>query len=657
MSQGDEYMEGMYTASGVRSKLSRKATTTANDWKEGMSGMRSLFGEHEDITWWRMYVFYGVIGIIVLILLQRVFFLQVVKGSEYVVRAERNRVYSRYTPADRGVIYDRAGEVLARNVPSYSLHIIYNELPDDVESIKQKIADILEIPIEELSDGFKRAQTRLFDSMVVAINISHEKQLVIQSRYDELVGVTVVKSALRQYPQGKYMSSLLGYTGKISDDEFYGSDAGTYVFGEFVGKTGIEYQYESDLRGEVGQYVVEVEATGKVNKEIEVTQSTRGDELTLSIDINVQKKLFELMEKYITKVGSTGGSAIITNVRTGQVYAMVSLPTYDNNVFTTGSSKEVVDVLTNPEALLINRGLSGSYPPGSTVKMAIGAMALEKGVIKPSTQISGSPQVISINGFDFPDWTYSWGRGPHGMMDLPGAIANSSDIFFYKVGGGYPPECKVGTVRCEIEGLGVNGVVEALRTFGFGSRVGIDLPGENAGLVPDPLWKEQVRNEDWYLGNTYHLSIGQGDLLATPLQVLNLTNIVATDGSVPVPHVVTHIGGVAVENTPQIENPVSLQNLKLSRQGMIDAVSVGIVFPLRGAKVPVAAKTGTAEFGTLNAKGEYSTHAWVTGYAPVEDPQISFVVMLESGDKSEYAADVAREFIDWYFGEYLEGKR
>lgn len=633
------------------SKLSTKAARTAEHWKEGMMGFSTSFRSPSEIVWWRLYIFFGLVGICMLAIVYRLFFLQVIKGQEYVIRSDRNRVYTQYFPADRGVIYDQSGEILARNKPSFSVAVIYNEIrAEDVDSVIQRLSEILSVAQAEIAEGIERSKGNAFEVTTIIPVITHEQQLVIRSQEDALPGVKVIQSTVREYPKGEAFSAVLGYTGIISETEFGESDLGTYTYGSLVGKTGVEYQYEDTLRGTMGKSLLEIEASGKVHAEVELQSQTPGSQIVLSLDATVQQKLFDLLKEKIVKTNAWGGSAIVSNVTTGEIYAMVSLPTFDNNAFGQQDNSQITAILSDSRSLLINRSIGGLYSPGSTVKMAIGAMALERGVVKPNTLISGSPQIITVHGWEFPDWTVAWGRGPHGMMDLPGAIANSSDIFFYKIGGGYPPEC--GGVSCEVRGLGVDGVVSALRAFGFGRVTGVDLPGENPGLVPDPAWKEKERNEGWFLGNTYHLSIGQGDLLATPIQVLNETNIIATDGATFPPHVLLDRSSDGLFQGAPVEKPVSLDYIKIVREGMVEAVSYGIVFPLRGGVTEVAAKTGTAEFGTINIKGEYATHAWVTGFAPADNPVISFVFMLESGDASQYAAEVAREFTDWYFSEY-----
>ncbi len=555
------------------------------------------------------------------------------------------------------MIYDRNGKVLARNRPIFSLATVLADIPPErYDDTIKKIAELLRVDIADIQEAFQYAQSRPFTQTLIWKNLSHEQQLEFEARKEEFPGLSIISDAARDYPTSELFATVLGYVGEVTPDDLSGKNVGRYVLGSSIGKAGVELQYEEQLAGKLGKSIIEVAANGKEQKATVIDPAQPGLDLKLTLDWSVQEKLASVLAEGLQEYDSWAGSAVVVDLSDGGVLWMVSLPTYDNNVFSGGTGK-VDQVLSDPRSLLVNRAVSGLYAPGSTVKMAIGAMALQKGVITKDTLISGEPQVIRVGGWEFPDWTYSWGRGPHGLMDLPRAIAVSSDIFFYKIGGGYPPECKPlvwylseTTERgdCQIDGLDVSGVVQALKAFGFGRPTGIDLPNEATGLVPDPSWKQEVRGEPWYLGNTYHLSIGQGDLLASPVQVLNLVNTVATDSPTPQMHIVRAIGGDEIEYSP-IEKPVFLEHLQVVRRGMIEAVSEGIIFSLRGAKVSVAAKTGTAEFGSLNAKGEYDTHAWVAGFAPADYPEISFVFMLESGGKSSNAAEVARKFVDWYF--------
>ncbi|MCA9391924.1 hypothetical protein KC614_01825 [candidate division WWE3 bacterium] len=620
-------------------------------WQEGMT--RFVKGSKFKPQFNSLRFYLLVFGLFVgfMIVVGRLFFLQIVDGREQLVLSQRNRVYVKSVIPQRGVIYDRNGVILARNAPAYSLGIIYSEIPSEhLVDLKERLQDFFAIDQDDLDDGFNFALENPHEEVLLQKNVVHEKQVAFQVIADEFPGVFLTQDDIREYPQGDYLSPILGYTGIINSSEQESLlNTQQYTYGSTTGKEGVEAQYESSLQGKLGKVLVETEATGKVKNELLVQESTPGDDITLTLDVNMEKRLGDLVGESLTKYDAVAGSAIIMNPKDGSILAMVSLPTYDNNIFQRDSEK-VAEVLNDPRGLLVNRAIKGSYAPGSTVKPAIGAYALQVGVINENTLISGTPNVIRLGSWEFPDWTYTWGRAPHGNMDVADAISVSSDIFFYKIGGGFPADCG-GSEPCSIEGLGIDRLVKSLQVFGFGKATDVDLPSEGVGLVPDPSWKLAQRGEPWFLGNTYHLSIGQGDMLATPIQVINLANIVATDSKTPTPH----IRALAQEEIIYNAKPVDLQDLHKVREGMELAVSDGIVYPLRAAAVKVAAKTGTAEFGTLNAKGEYDTHAWVMGYAPVDDPQISFVFMLESGGASSNAAEVAKEYIDWYFKDYLKG--
>lgn len=628
------------------------------DWKDNLHGLTQLLPHDLHVNNWRLYIVFLVIFVCGFGLIGRLFQLQVAQGQEYFVLSERNRRYVKGVEPERGVMYDRNGVVLARNVPASSVGLVYSEVDTErIPQLKDFLVETLDFTSEEIDTVLEVAQYQPFQQTLLKKNITQEQRTIIQTRESEFTGLHVTHDSVRSYPEKEVVSAVIGYTGAISEDRLQQSEH-PYVYGSYVGQTGLERQYEEVLRGTPGRTIVEVDAQGKSYREMEVEQPQAGRDVYLTIDVELQKKLNEIMLRKTEEIDAFAGSAVISDVKTGEVLAMVSVPSYDNNVFIHDQAK-IGEVLTDERSLLINRAVQGVYAPGSTIKMAIGAWALEKHAITKTTRISGKPQVIEINGFTFPDWTHSWGRAAHGMMTVSDAIAVSSDIFFYKVGGGFPPQCKVENIRCDIDGLGVSGVVEALQRFGFGQSTGIDYPEESVGLVPDPAWKEQQRGEAWFLGNTYHLSIGQGDLLASPVQVLHLSNIVASDAQTPQLHVIKDEGLVKEYDLDgRFDKPVSLESLAAAREGMVKAVSSdGIVFPLRNAPVEVAAKTGTAEYGTLNAEGEYATHAWVTGYAPVQNPEISFVYMFESGGKSEYAAQAAREFIDWYYKGRFESEQ
>jgi penicillin-binding protein 2 len=325
---------------------------------------------------------------------------------------------------------------------------------------------------------------------------------------------------------------------------------------------------------------------------------------------------------------------------------MVSLPSFDNNLFAQGiSNSDYQKLATDPFRPLFDRSIAGIYPPGSLVKPLLGGGAVADGVITPQTVIN-SPSYISIGTYRYADWTYWLGRAAPGPMNVIQAIAQSCDTFFYQIGGGYE----------QIKGMGVQAIKHYYSQAGFGSLTGVDLPGEVKGVVPDPAWKAQQFPDDpgWYVGNTYQLAIGQSYLLTTPMQIADMVAAIANGGTLWRPQLVQKItdedGRPVTGFRPEAirANIINNQGLKVAQDGMRAAVATGIVFPLRNNPWPVAAKTGTAEFGTKNALGEYQTHSWVAGYAPADQPKISFTILLESGGSSTNAAEVANDILSWY---------
>ncbi len=623
--------------------------STFTDWKEGIYGFKPIEDTFLVSKWRVAFILLTIFGLL-LIIIGRLFDLQIIKGSMYSILAERNRIYNRTIAPQRGVIYDRNGEVLARNEEVNSVALVLAEVEENKQpQVIKEIEAIFAIDELNVQKYFENALKNPKTPLIIKHKISYEEQVTFEIKKEQLKGLYLIKETIRRYPIQSIFSTVLGYMGEISETELTQNQNRNYSSGMLIGKDGVEKQYNQILSGTLGQAVVEIDAQNQILNEIITQKPVTGENMYLTLDAKVQEKVATLLDEAIRKYKATGGSVIIGNPENGEIYSLVSIPTYDNNIFF-NDSNQVSQVLNDQRGLLLNRAISGVYAPGSTVKMAIGSWAIAKGNITAQTIISDDPQVIYVGGWQFPDWTHTFGRGAFGLLDFPKALSVSSDIYFYKIGGGYPPDCGGVDNSCQVNGLGIDELANSLRAFGLGNYVGIDLPSEAKGLVPDTKWKEEARNEAWYLGDTYHLSIGQGDLLTTPLQIYNLTNIIALDQQTPIPHVAKdHFVNEFKDK------PVSLEIIRSARAGMVKAVSEGIIFPLRTSPVKVAAKTGTAEFGSLNAKGEYATHAWVTGFAPIENPKISFTFMLESGGGSTNAAELAKEFIDWYFTHSTNG--
>ena len=367
--------------------------------------------------------------------------------------------------------------------------------------------------------------------------------------------------------------------------------------------------------------------------------------MILNLDYQLQKQAFNSLKEGIEKFKASGGVAVFQEVETGRVLALVSLPSFDNNQFARGINKEDLTALyADASQPLFNRAVSGTYPAGSTVKPLVGAAALEEGLISEKTLFNDTG-VIAIGEYRFPDWKVAWGLPPNGPINIIEALSQSCDTFFYAVGGGYGNQA----------GLGIDRLQDYGKRFGFSQKTQIDIPGEEEGLYPSPKWKKENTGENWYLGDTYWVAIGQSYVLTTPIQINNYINAVANGGILYRPLIVQKIVDldrqVIKEYPSEVLNRdfISQTSLDIIKEGMRKSVREGIIWPLRETEVSIAAKTGTAEFGEKNIQGYYKTHAWVTGFFPAGKPEVSFTILLESGGKSNNAAQVARDIINWYY--------
>jgi len=446
---------------------------------------------------------------------------------------------------------------------------------------------------------------------------------------------------VRQYLFPTYFSHILGYLGKLEPQD--AKENPDYSLTEKIGKEGLESSYEKFLRGQPGQQLVEVDSQGKEQNVISQTPPQTGDSLILSIDADLQQSLQDSLSAELDRLKLKKAAAVAIDPRIGAVLAMVSLPTYDNNLFAQGISVQDYQNLENdPANPFLNRAIAGQYASGSTIKPLIGAAALQEKVITPSTTVNDSkgeldvpnqynPQIV----YRYPDWK------AHGIVDIYSAIAQSCDVFFYTVGGGYG----------NIKGLGVDNLAKYFRLFGLGSKLGIDLPGEAEGLVPDAAWKMKVKNEPWYLGDTYHLSIGQGDLLVTPLQMAVATAAIANGGTLYSPRLVDKIvdsdKNIIETIQPDIlrTNFISSENIDVIKKAMRQTVTDGSALMLNTLSVPVAAKTGTAQVA-----GQKNNNAWATVFAPYPNPEIVLSILIEEGGEgSSVSIPVAKEVLEKYF--------
>jgi len=566
----------------------------------------------------------------------RLIALQIANGQENYRLAEGNRLRTKQVTAPRGLIYDRNGILLVENQPSFSLEIDVANLPPE-ESERQllvrKLAKVLNVSPGVVN---KRLENQTDQGVLsLALNLTRLEALRYQLKFNGEESVLITEASRRVYADTPGLGHLLGYIGLVSAEDL--TSRPRLRFDDMVGKSGLEQTYDEYLQGSPGQEVMEVDSSGKVIRLIGTSVARPGNSVILGLDAKVQKVAAKALQTSIKKSGAKSGAAVAMDVNTGEVIAMVSSPSFDNNLFSDPSRVALRGkILSDQNAPLINRAIAGQYPSGSTIKPIIASAGLNEGVISSSTLLDTSAGVITIGEWTFPDWK------THGMADVRQAIAESNNIFFFALGGGYK----------QIGGLGVKRLTEYLYRFGFGENTGVDLTGEMPGLVPTPKWKASVRDEPWYIGDTYHLAIGQGDLLVTPLQLTRAIAAIANGGKLLRPRMISRIlrsdGSSVMIGKTKIERDhlASNQVLQVVREGMRRAVESGSAQLLSSLRIQVAAKTGTAEFGKVKEK----THSLFTAFAPYSKPEIALVVIVEGGGEGHVvAAPVAKNIIESYF--------
>jgi len=592
------------------------------------------------------------------LLLARAAWLQLFKGDYYYQMAEGNRLRTERIEAKRGVIYDRNLTPLVNNQANFILYMIPADLPKDKQQLSDMV-DRLSVILSERNDGtattsaeaikqvirakidsVRRGTLEAYQPLLIADDLAYEQALLLKLELTAWNGIAVTDKARRHYDfSALSLSHLLGYTGKISPDELkkFGTE---YTLIDYIGKSGLEYFYENELKGMSGRKQIEVDALGREKKEVGSENAQDGNSLVLALDTELQKKLEESLTASLAKLKLKRASAIMLNPKNGEILAMVSLPAYDNNLFARGiSSGDYDKFINNADQPLFDRAVSGEFPSGSTIKPVMAAAALEENVINQSTTVL-STGGIRIGEWFFPDWR----AGGHGVTDVRRAIAESVNTFFYYIGGGYQG----------FNGLGVDRIVRYEKMFGLGEQTGIDLPSEATGFLPSKQWKEETKGESWYIGDTYHLSIGQGDLLVTPLQVAAYTAVFANGGKLYRPHLVKEIiSGIdktakKADASPVRQDFISPANIEIVREGMRQTVTSGSARSLMVLPVEAAGKTGTAQWSTKK-----NPHAWFTGFAPYDDPQVVISILIEEGKEGSTAATpVALEVLKWYFSNH-----
>jgi len=595
---------------------------------------------------WQLFPFYLAIWAIFFVAAARLFQLQVFQGAYYSSLSEDNRLRSSLIRAERGVIYDSDGQLLVRNRPGFRVAI---EVPkvasiQDDAAIWEKLGQLLSLSPEDIERELREAMENNLAQVTLASAVEYGVALEVESNLWRWPMVLVEVDPVRYYPLGPAASHLLGYVGEISQEELEAKRWYHYSLGDWTGKVGLELEYDQVLHGRDGVRVFETEAGGRSLRELSRQEPEMGLAIKTSLKSDLIEAAYRSLEKMVGETGAVGGALVAQRVSNGEVLALVSYPSYDSNIFSRQLSfAEYQSLVEDPRQPMFDRAIGAIYPPGSVFKIIVGSAFLDEGVVTPTTSIFDEGG-ITVGSFSFADWK----PGGHAEVDFVRALAVSCDTYFYIFGGGYNM----------YPGIGPERIADWSRRYGFGKKTGIDIPSEAPGLVPDPSWKQETLGEPWYLGNTYHYAIGQGDLAATPLQVNNATVAVANGGVLYRPRIVSAVlyslGEIKKEYPVEIINQdfVSSETLSWVREGMRQAVlEGGTAYPLRDFPIECGAKTGTAEFGHPEDK----THAWFTAFCPFDRPEIAVTAVLEEGGEgSHHAGPVVRKVMETFFKDKLK---
>jgi penicillin-binding protein 2 len=613
----------------------------------------------------RILVFGGFLVLAFLALGYNLFALQIGQGQHYADLAEGNRIREETVLALRGVIYDRHGTVLVVNEPKSAVAIVPIDLAKSGDPRKREL-ELLQrltgISVAEVERQAEAHRAEPFQPVLLQKGVGTSEYSAIAENLPNLPGVRLEIDTSRHYTDGAALSHVLGYVGKLDPDEYKSLHDKGYLLDDSIGKTGLEAADEQFLRGTAGQQVVETDAQGRVVKQIARTDPVPGNNVYLSIDLGLQKEVVKdlqaSMDEAHKKLGpkhAEAGAAVVVNPQTGEVLSMVSLPDYNINQFADGITTQQYQALINdPRLPLLDRAVGGLYPPGSTFKSVTASAGLQAGTINQGSSIN-CPGHLTRGSTTF----LCWNTSGHGAQNVVAAIAHSCDVFFYTVA----------------DQMGDQVLSSFAQDFGVGRRTGIDIGGEAKGIAPDRDWKKRYfaqalsetgdpawQDSQWYEGNTITYGIGQSYLLVTPLQDLQWTSTVANGGKFLKPQLtnrVNTIDGVSVRPfAPALDHKVqaSPEVLAIVREGLRAAASTGgtsgfIWNQPQFKNVPSpAGKTGTAQYGTPDAKGNYPLHAWYTAYAPSVDPEIAVVIFVEGGGEGHDAsAPVAAQIMSYYF--------
>ena len=556
----------------------------------------------------------------------RLYYLQIVKGAYYAGVAEDNRLRIISTDAPRGEIRDRNGVILATDIPSFDVVITTYDLKNSDQELTT-VAQLTGLKLQTIKDTVKKADVGPFTPITVARNVSKTVALQLAEQEPDLPGVQLVMSTKRSYPLGTTAAHVLGYTGEISDTELSKLRTNGYVVKDTIGKDGIELQYESLLRGQKSQKLIEVDAGGKAVKTLQEKAAVPGKSVVLTIDVRLQKTCEALL-------GSNQGAAIMMDPRNGEILALASAPTFDPNKFISGISDADWKAWSAQQSLF-DRAIAGAFPPASTFKVVTGTAGLETRTITDRTIIYCGGG-ITVGGRLFKCWIWP---SRHGNEDIYKAYADSCDSYFFTVASR----------------VGIESMATYARKFGIDKVTGVDLPGEATGFVPTPQWKLTKYKQPWYEGDTMNMGIGQGYMLETPIRNISIFSSIAMNGTLWRPHLlkssVDPVTKAETATTPVVQSTlgVSSDTLAIVRKGLNQVSKTGGMTHIQVGNIEICAKTGTAETGTANLY-----HTWLVAFAPMDNPQIAVLLMYEDSPytRSTSMAPLVHKMLQQYFDLY-----
>jgi len=535
------------------------------------------------------------------------FNLQIVRGSLYKDLSYKNSIRLLSIAAPRGTVYDRHGKVTADNALSFGVFIVPQEAKD-LDAEIEKLSEILDVPESLLKRNYKRSYHAPFAPCEVMGNVPKKKAILIEELKLDMPGVLIKEMPLRRYAYKEALAHILGYVGEIDKKELASLKSYGYSVKDLIGKDGMEKVMDAVLRGRSGGMQVQVDNRGRQVKVLNFKGPKKGNDIHLTIDAGLQDFVWRMMKDKM-------GAAVFMDPHTGEILTMISAPSYDPN-------DSVIKLLNDAAAPLLNRSIMGQYPPGSLFKIVVAMAGLETGKLHQEKTFFCSGRLnVGAGRFN------CWNRDGHGAMDLEMGIIQSCNVYFYNVG----------------MLVGMEKICEYARQFGFGRKTGIGLFGEEEGFVPSRAWKRAEKKGRWYAGDTANLSIGQGYLLVTPLQVVRLVSCIANGGVLVEPYILKGAAGGHTKTDLRLKK----KNIDLVKKGMKGVVEAdgGTGFRAWSSVVSISAKTGTAQAG-----GSLKSHAWFAGFAPSDDPKISFVIFLEHGGSGGgVAAMIAKKAVEYWY--------